>query len=657
MRSDMRNVLQSRRGFTLIEILIVLAISMILMGLVLYPVVQSFSMMRRGQAMADAQDTARQTMEQLSREIGEAMFVYDNTRRAVTVLDKDGLPNKTSIPDEGPVQLPVRQASGQIEWFVLANGKMDLILPKITMHCLNPAHDPTKPRDYPRGDDAWPPCPVCHEDKNIEAKPTMPLQRETTVVRYFLGLRYNDPTVTSSSTLEPDEGLFGWQSPYGRQTVAGEENQVVLYRAEFDPSDPNDPTGTKVNPKLFPSNMTIGQALEDPIFFYRPQFCREWAKVAQVVGMGRYEDLVNAEFNSGGDVTSLEPCVTFRFAAVDNDAFTGTYTQDKSSEYPDAVPMVYRATYGYWTALDGISVFRDMLDSNNKVVTLEYVTKYVPVGGVNHLMIMRKDESGNEEEEFDISDYLNRVAAGTLTSLTRPNSSDAPEMAFIFDYGVAGSQVWLNFNRGMVNFSLWPPKPTDQASVAVLDPLKINNDFLNAYEDDRGSARRMATLPTFDKGNPPDVPANPYYVANTRMVPGSERVVGPDMTPPMVRSDVSGVIHYKSRSSTPITYTRVPLALGDPGPNQYKIDYDTGAIYFSSAYDQHLADLYADNSAAKINVDYRICFNLRDDVVKGSYTTRDLVNVHLQMKMFDPDSGKPHAVDLNNTIKVRNAAR
>jgi hypothetical protein len=35
---------------------------------------------------------------------------------------------------------------------------------------------------------------------------------------------------------------------------------------------------------------------------------------------------------------------------------------------------------------------------------------------------------------------------------------------------------------------------------------------------------------------------------------------------------------------------RVPLALGDPGLNQYKIDCDTGTIYFSSAYDQDIPE-------------------------------------------------------------------
>lgn len=629
--------LKNRKGFTLIEILIVLAISVILMGLVLAPVVQSFNMTRRARAMADAQDAARHAMEMFSREIGEAMFVYENSRRAMTVFDKSGLPG--TVLDEGPLQLPVRNPSGSIQWFVLPNAKLDLILPKVTMHCQNPRHPDTHPRDYPRGNEAWPECPVCKSD-NVDAKPTLPLQREATVVRYFLGLRYNDPSKTNPATLAEGEGLFGWRTPYGERTEYGEENQVVLYRAEFDPTDDT----------LFPAGMSVAERLSDPIFFYRPNYCKKWADLAQVVGMGQYQDLITAEFDSSGNATSVEPSVKFRFAAVDNDPFTGTFAQDKSFEYPDAVPTVFAASYGYWTALDGISVYRNTQDDNGNDVTVEYTTRYVPVSGVQHLMIMRRDDTGNERQEFDITDYLNKLVAGNLTTIARPSSSEAPEMAFIFDYGVTNGQVWLNFNRGIVNFALAPPRPQGQSSVVRLDPLAINLAYMHAFDRDRGSARRLALLDTFN-------PDTSGWVANTRMVPGSDRVVGPDMTPPVSRVVSNNTVHFRSRSNTPVVYERVPLNLGDPGPNQYKVDYDTGVLYFSSAYDQHLPDQFQNGTDARIDVDYKIYFNRLEDAVKGSYTTKDLVNIHLEMRMFDPESGKPHSVDLTNSVKVRNALR
>ena len=72
--------IQNNKGFTLIEILVVLAITVILMGLVMEPVIQSFQLTRAAEAMAHAQDAARTAMSMISRELGQAMFVYDNSQ-------------------------------------------------------------------------------------------------------------------------------------------------------------------------------------------------------------------------------------------------------------------------------------------------------------------------------------------------------------------------------------------------------------------------------------------------------------------------------------------------------------------------------------------------------------------------------------------------
>jgi hypothetical protein len=98
-----------------------------------------------------------------------------------------------------------------------------------------------------------------------------------------------------------------------------------------------------------------------------------------------------------------------------------------------------------------------------------------------------------------------------------------------------------------------------------------------------------------------------------------------------------------------VAYQRVPFALGEPGVNQYKINYNTGEIFFSP---EKLLEDYGD-----IRVDYKVHFNKDGDVVRGDYQTKAAVVVHLQMKMYDPESAKPHSVDLTNTIKVRNAIR
>ncbi len=223
-----------RFGFTLMELLVVMAISVILVGLVLYPVTQSFRITRRAQAMTDAQDAARYAMEVITREIGEAMYVYDNSNPHI--------------------MLPVLQPDGTTDYFELPYAKIDIILPKIVMHCNSFSHPEDKPRDYPRGMEAWPPCPYC-KSTEVEARPKLPLEQDVTIVRYFLGLMNNDPTVNN----------FGWQSPWIGEIAAGEGNQVVLYRMEFNPMDPD----------LFDANMKYedrAAIFNNPRFFLRYSF-------------------------------------------------------------------------------------------------------------------------------------------------------------------------------------------------------------------------------------------------------------------------------------------------------------------------------------------------------------------------------------------------
>ncbi len=160
---------RNESGFTMIEILVVIAITMILLGLIFYPVIRTFALTRQANVMVMAQDTARNTLEQITRELSQAMFVYDNSN--------------------SPINFPVTDPKGNNVVLQALYGKIDFVLPKMIMHCNNPDHDESKgPRDYERGDEAFPPCPVCGST-NVEARPKEPLSQDTKVVRYFVGLR------------------------------------------------------------------------------------------------------------------------------------------------------------------------------------------------------------------------------------------------------------------------------------------------------------------------------------------------------------------------------------------------------------------------------------------------------------------------------------
>src|SRR3954451_7444321 len=66
-----------RRAFTLVEMLVVIAITIVLMGLLFGPLSQSFRLTARGRTMIAAQDNARAALQQIIHELQDAMVVYD----------------------------------------------------------------------------------------------------------------------------------------------------------------------------------------------------------------------------------------------------------------------------------------------------------------------------------------------------------------------------------------------------------------------------------------------------------------------------------------------------------------------------------------------------------------------------------------------------
>ncbi len=67
---------QGRRGFTLVEVLVVLAILVILFALLFMPMMASLDMVTVGQSRVTMQTSVRTAMEQMRREVANAMYVY-----------------------------------------------------------------------------------------------------------------------------------------------------------------------------------------------------------------------------------------------------------------------------------------------------------------------------------------------------------------------------------------------------------------------------------------------------------------------------------------------------------------------------------------------------------------------------------------------------
>jgi prepilin-type N-terminal cleavage/methylation domain-containing protein len=75
-RARGRDARTTRSGFTLVEVLVVLAILVILFGLLFAPMMAGMDMATQGRIQARLQDTARAAAEQMRREIVNAMYVY-----------------------------------------------------------------------------------------------------------------------------------------------------------------------------------------------------------------------------------------------------------------------------------------------------------------------------------------------------------------------------------------------------------------------------------------------------------------------------------------------------------------------------------------------------------------------------------------------------
>ena len=195
----------------------------------------------------------------------------------------------------------------------------------------------------------------------------------------------------------------------------------------------------------------------------------------------------------------------------------------------------------------------------------------------------------------------------------------------------------------------------------------------------------------------------PGTLPRISIVAGSEQVFGPDQIPGP---------HYGYRTQ----YTRVSASGDAPGLNQYKINYTDvpnaapaiandaneprvgmGYIEFDSINDTSdgspnidpfpgivpvventvppvLAGdpplVYRPHSLPQlknqggvnvpsdpIEVTYRFQMNRPNDVVKADYLTRDLMNISMNVRYYDPRSSRPQEMNLTGQVKTRNLQR
>lgn len=630
------------RAFTLVELLVVMAITAILLGLIFGPLVQGFNLTNRARLQILAQDTARTVMETMQRQVSDGAFVFDNSGSAVNLWIEGaggGAPEVVQIPFAMLDLVPPAHVNDQ-------------------MIGLDPANiDPTTGLAINRG-------PVA-----------LPVRPGRVIVRYFLGLRYNGSEDDPGGTTGRPMVVNGVNRVYRNRfhdlgTVPAElHNTVLLYRAVVSPYLPNG----QVDGRLFRTGPGGRPVLYDANFFYdngvasaaypgwrdlnrdgAANFSENWRAASTPLVPPDRADMVAVPIRADGspDYGRVSPLVRFQPSFVGSESGAPSQTGDTGNEAPDVAPSAFWETYGHWTTPYRVYVFRSALDAN----PLRYFL-YTGIGDIRY-----------QEATFDVGTGQWRVTLDRSARFNPANPllapGDTPEIMFTVNpqKGAVGfafpDSIFLHDGRGNHVPSRFDPAEANQRYDLIVEA----GGPLNAYRFVSLAGDPVTGLLSDGRMSPL------FAIPNASIVPGSEVVRGPDQRP-------------GPNYGRETVYTRVPRGRGPMslGLNEYMINYTDirnavdltdpmqrrGTVVFNSRPDMpgvtnSLPRLDQDGVAGPdvpITVTYQLQNNLPTDAVKADYLTRQLMNLSVGVRLYDPRSGQPQQVTLAQRIHVRNLQR
>jgi prepilin-type N-terminal cleavage/methylation domain-containing protein len=331
-----------KSGFSLIELVTVMAITAVLLGIIIVPVIQSFNFTRAAEGLADEQQRGRILIEQITRDVANGAGVRDN----------EGLPGETVIylpSKNGTTMTDVHLRNARIDILKPAQGDA-VQTPGVFVNSGNGRVDPT----------------MHAPDGQVQ----LPAAPGSTIVRYFIGLRR--PLAT--------DGLHAakYNNPYDNtiQPVGtGQDNLFVLYRAEFQPYKP----GGAFNDTYFQADPTDATKpyLDDPLFFTQDptsptsaQATRiaNWQKISTVVTQETRYDMIQPLISpSTGKVIyttdtvpkpEIASLIQFRPTPVTQEPVTGEAAMSLGTEADQSTnpqlglaPNVFRTKMGGWSSL------------------------------------------------------------------------------------------------------------------------------------------------------------------------------------------------------------------------------------------------------------------------------------------------------------------
>lgn len=745
----------NNKGFSLIELLVVIGLTALLATLVIGPLVQSYGLISRSNTQIETQAAARATLQRINTLLANAVYVFDNSG-----------PNRpTSTGPNTSLNLWFRDNQGNPIMVTSRHSMVEYIAAARQLEQVIESQAAPPPIDPTTGEPIY--------GNNLtpgQSGYAVPIVSGRTLGRIFLGLinnaATNDTHKISTSFNPNDRAQNGMPLlPYGneyediRTLPRDQANRYTLWNAEV-PVYVLNPLATGSNRPFVPNlglfhikdrngmvndnlanylnsatraTQGLRLVIHDPNFFYDNslaggdgdirwkmpgwrdlngdglvQIWENWRAVStDLIGQTSKADAVSLDrdattnqilyYNPMGALLPdnstegwprVRPLIRFTPAFVQNDAAAGTSAESTGHETPVTVPTSFRTQMTHWANPWRVIVYRGPANANPLTQSnLDYFETSDDERIVHVSMLPQGTPSPDPTTLPDVGPMLN--AAGLFTN---PNL----EHAFTVDP-----------ERGIINFAWHSNAMLHTTNGSPLNAV-FNNREINLRAEGVLGKRYLdlRTLTTADNPSLANVNMHPLsptmrFHNDVRIVPGTELVFGPDQRPGP---------HYGFR----VQYTRVPSTASEVGVNQYKINYDDipnmvdpndpqqrkGFIEFRSGSDASNLVNINDNPLATgmfdpnvtykpygmpeykanpnydpsqpvsqvnpiltnvpadpVEVTYRFQMNRANDVVKVDYLSRELLDVNVEVRLYDKATSRSQTVLLNQKIKVRNLQR